>query len=119
MDEIKRIHLTLLTDISNHMDPESPECQNFVKLMESKIPKGLLSRSKTILDKLGSLETRGDLSPGNYETIKLIADESGNKDITKLISDAELRIRKLQGRSYHALFILTNLHPRVCCCSNA
>ena len=98
MADIDTIHLSLLTDISNHMDPASAECQNFVTHMTNKVAKGLLSRQRTIIDKLTCLQTKGVFSPGRYENLKQIADLSGNKDITELIRKAESDIKNIQGK---------------------
>ena len=98
MADIQTIHLSLLTNISNQMDPASAEYQNFITHMTNKVPRGLLSTHKTIIDKLRCLETKGVLSPGHYDTLKQIADLSGNIDITELIRKAESDIKNIQGK---------------------
>ena len=99
MADRKTIHLKLLTDISDHMDPSSAECENFVKHITTYVPKGILSRNKTILNKLQCLETKGHLSPGQYGNLRKIAIDSGNTDLTELIDKAETDIRNVEERS--------------------
>ena len=104
MADRKTIHLKLLTDISDHMDPSSAECENFVKHMTTYVPKGTLGRNKTILSKLQCLETRTDFSPGQYDKLRKIAIDSGNTDLIGFIDKAETDIRNLEKESEGSVF---------------
>lgn len=99
MADRKTIHLKLLTDISDHIVPESAEYENLITLMINYVPKGILSRNKTFLAKLQCLETKGHLAPGNYGALKKMAEESGNKDLIGIIKKAEDEIKKVEGSS--------------------
>lgn len=99
--EILNIHKKLLTDISDEMAVGTPEYDNFIEHMKGPgmIPRGVWSQKKTLLEKFDALATRGKLKPGDYETLKAIAEKSNNQDVVKLIEDAEKDIAALGVRT--------------------
>ena len=96
MADHKTIHLKLLTDISDNFDISSAEYENFIKHMTNYVAKGILSRNKTILNKLQCLETKGHLSPGQYDKLKKIAIDSENNDLIGMIEKAENDIKNVE-----------------------
>lgn len=88
--DLKNRHAKLLNDISDEMDPNSPECEKFVSMISTLgIGRGLVARKKTLLEKLDLLSTKGKIKPGDYNNLKKLLKDSGNDNIVTLIEAAE------------------------------
>lgn len=100
--EVVMRHKRLLTDISDDMDTNSDEYDNFVEQMKVYVPRGTLSKKKTLLEKFDALTTKGYLKPGGYDILRKICVESGNHGLLDTIKEAESDINALKNTTVAA-----------------
>lgn len=98
MSTAAALHNKLLTDISDELDIESMEYQNFVLQMTLFVPRGLLNKKPNLLAKFDAMKNKGKLDIGRYDSIIQVAELSGNINIVTMIEERKQEIIEALGR---------------------